>query len=281
MSVQAAISSHFSTPDIVKSYAKTESVTGPIASALIAQAASYPAPSGPQIVLDNACGMGVVTAMLFASNAPKDTKVVCGDISQPMIDAAQKRIAAAGWNAEAKVVDAQALDFTDNYFTQVLTHFGVQAFPDGRSSIAESLRVTIPGGIIGFTTFPSLGWYPLLRVALSRIPGAPQSIPDIPNFLRRGGDWHDAAFFRSELEKQPQVIKASIKVESMDLTTPMDDPEGFLLASKGPLGVVMMEWTEEERNACKDKLDRILLQLCKETKEVQWTALIATAQKIA
>ncbi len=43
----------------------------------------------------------------------RDVKVVCGDISSPMIDAVKERIEGEGWKGcEARVLDAQVWMFT-------------------------------------------------------------------------------------------------------------------------------------------------------------------------
>lgn len=63
------------------------------------------------MILDNACGAGVVTARLMEGGGPsnKDLSVVCGDLDQTMVDMVAQRIKENGWQAKAERLDAQVL----------------------------------------------------------------------------------------------------------------------------------------------------------------------------
>ncbi|KAJ7080078.1 S-adenosyl-L-methionine-dependent methyltransferase [Mycena crocata] len=117
------------------------------------------------LVLDNACGAGVLTSLFFnAAGKTDDVRVVCGDVEEYMVKCAADRIKTNGWNAEAVVVDALAIPYPDNHFTHNLMNFGIQVIPDNVLALKESFRVLQCGGEFGMTcgtppwleSFPSL-----------------------------------------------------------------------------------------------------------------------------
>ena len=107
------LAKYFAAPNIAKTYAFAERATGPPARALLMQAGllsslESTAPTGLKIVLDNACGPAILSKTFF-DNKPvvTDIRIVCGDFSSGMVEAAKERIATGGWNAVAQIVDAQ------------------------------------------------------------------------------------------------------------------------------------------------------------------------------
>ena len=109
-----------------------ETATAVPAHAMLEQCGLLPNPPAGAITLDIACGAGVVTACLFGEikNDRNDLTVICGDIDQTMIDLSIQRIQTNSWNAQARLLDAQALDYEDSHFTHVLMNFGPQLMSD-------------------------------------------------------------------------------------------------------------------------------------------------------
>lgn len=99
-------------PDVAKKYKAGENMTGPFGLLLIRQCGLDRADGSEDlVVLDNACGTGIVTAHLYdtvPAAAKTKLQVVCGDFSAPMVQSVQSRIEQSEWaGATAKVVDAQ------------------------------------------------------------------------------------------------------------------------------------------------------------------------------
>jgi ubiquinone/menaquinone biosynthesis C-methylase UbiE len=133
-----------------------EEITGLPANAMLVQSGLLPTPPKGAVVLDNACGGGIVTSHLFgALGKTTDVRVVCGDFEEYMVNSSAERIKKNGWNGEAVVADAQvriclllnstwtylrivglgtvifqALPFPDNHFSHNLMNFGIQVIPD-------------------------------------------------------------------------------------------------------------------------------------------------------
>lgn len=99
-------------PDIAKKYKAGETLSAPFALHLIRQAGLDKADGSEElVVLDNACGTGVVTLNIYEALSPAakaKLEVVCGDFSPGMVKSVQERIEQNGWTgASAKLVDAQ------------------------------------------------------------------------------------------------------------------------------------------------------------------------------
>ncbi|KAF7364276.1 Methyltransf-25 domain-containing protein [Mycena sanguinolenta] len=147
--------------------AKMEEITGVPAKIMLVQSGLLPTPPQNAKVLDNACGSGVLTSLLFdAIGNSTDTAVVCGDLKEHMANSAWERIKANGWNAEATVADSQALPFPDNHFSHNLMNFGMQLMPDPALAIKESFRVLKSGGTVGMTYWTAPGWLESFKIAV-------------------------------------------------------------------------------------------------------------------
>jgi ubiquinone/menaquinone biosynthesis C-methylase UbiE len=98
---------------------------------------------GQGVVLDVACGPGIVTAAL----APRAREVVALDITPEMLAKARQRCAAAGLrNVTFREGSATELPFADNSFDAVVTRLSVHHFPEPGLVLGEMFRVLRPGG---------------------------------------------------------------------------------------------------------------------------------------
>lgn len=86
-----------------------ETATGPPAQALLSNCGLLPTQPAGSVILDIACGAGVVTAYLVekSGSSNDDLSVVCGDLDQTMVDLVAQRIKENGWQAKAERLDAQ------------------------------------------------------------------------------------------------------------------------------------------------------------------------------
>lgn len=122
----------FKEDKFVNQYKTGEHITGQFAKLLIDQsgliANSKANPDKPLVVLDNACGTGVVSSILqeeLDDQAKSKLKLTCGDISQGMLDYVKHRIGVEKWqNVEVKTVDAQDSGLPSSHFTHVISSFG-------------------------------------------------------------------------------------------------------------------------------------------------------------
>lgn len=123
----------FKSEAYASSFKRGEMVTRPFAEMLVDQskvaAESKANPEEPLVVLDNACGTGVISSSLndkLDDGVKKMWELTCGDLSPAMIEYTTRRIQEEGWeNAEAKIVDAQKPELASAQFSHIFTAFGL------------------------------------------------------------------------------------------------------------------------------------------------------------
>lgn len=104
-------------------------------------------------VLDVASGKGA-SLFLAAEKVGKNGKVIGIDIARGMVNETNLEIQRRTVkNAEAMVMDAENLSFTNETFDHILCGFAVFFFPDYKTAFNEFKRVLKNGGRFSFTTF--------------------------------------------------------------------------------------------------------------------------------
>jgi ubiquinone/menaquinone biosynthesis C-methylase UbiE len=151
----------------------------------------------PKIVLETACGSGVVTRAM-AAVLPPDARYVATDLNQPMLDYAKSR-QAGDTRVSWRQADALELRFDDASFEVVCCQFGAMFFPDRIKAYREAKRVLKPGGLFVFNVWDRIEenvFADDVTEALARL------FPDHPpRFLARiPHGYYDVAVIRSELQ---------------------------------------------------------------------------------
>lgn len=77
---------------------------------------------------------------------PTDVSVTAIDLTPAMVDRIAQRAEALGRAVEARVMDAQNLDFPDSSFDAVILHLIVAVVPDPEAVMREVDRVLVPEG---------------------------------------------------------------------------------------------------------------------------------------
>ncbi|KAJ7665060.1 S-adenosyl-L-methionine-dependent methyltransferase [Mycena polygramma] len=239
---------------------KMEEITGIPAKAMLVQSGLLPTPPAGALVLDNACGGGLLASLIFNTiEKPQatDMRVVCGDVEEAMVQKAKARIEGNGWNGEARVADAQALPFPDDHFTHNLMNFGIQLIPDATLVAKESFRVLKPGGKLGLTAWTAPGWLESFKLG---VPGfVPPSIFTTDQGHALSALLAAAGF--THIEVQP------VKFEHRD------DMGRYLEYMRGP-------FTDVLKGEKGDGYDKYMRQRFGEGEFVlTWEAVVVTAEK--
>ena len=95
---------------------------------------------GERVLVDG-CGTGADLPFL-----PAGVDVVATDITPAMVERTKQRAAGLGRAVDARVMDAQALEFPDASFDAVVLHLILAVVPDPTAAIREADRVLKPGG---------------------------------------------------------------------------------------------------------------------------------------
>lgn len=133
-------------------------ITGPIAHSVLQRLGAIG--RGTRL-LDIGAGSGALTVPAAHSGA----HVTAVDIAPGMVELLNDRLNPFP-DADAFVMDGQALDFDDGAFDIAVSILGVSLFQDWRRGLAEQIRVVRPGGIAALATWRTLpGGGPFLLMA--------------------------------------------------------------------------------------------------------------------
>lgn len=99
-------------------------------------------------VLDVGCGTGIMSLLALRKGA---AKVVCGDISNYMLEVGRAKADGQGYGADRidfRQLDAESLPFEDASFDFVMTGMTLGLLPDPEKAVTEMFRVLRPGGLL-------------------------------------------------------------------------------------------------------------------------------------
>ena len=82
----------FPDPDFVKAYKASKQVTGAYAEMLLQQAKLDQTPQSPILLLDQACGTGIIAEVVHSMAAKEKLDMTCADVSPGMISAMKIRV---------------------------------------------------------------------------------------------------------------------------------------------------------------------------------------------
>lgn len=129
-------------------------------------------------LLDIGTGSGSAIAIPAAG---RGAEVIASDITSSWFDAGRRRAGAAGVEVEWVEADALELPFEDESFDRVCSSFGHMFAPDHALCAAEMVRVTKPGGTIGFNAWSPEGTVGrMFRVSASYMPAPPEGFQPPP-----------------------------------------------------------------------------------------------------
>lgn len=167
-------------------------------------------------VLDVGCGTGTVAL----SAARREAQVVGVDITPELLERARTNAEIAGIeDVSWREGDATALPFEDDAFDVTLSNLGHMYGDPPDSAAQELLRVTRPGGRIGFTSWTPTSLYPSMAGVVVTV----LSPEDLPNFSEPPFLWGDTGTVRRRLGESV----AELEFETDVVTYPALSPEQF------------------------------------------------------
>ncbi|OJJ46741.1 hypothetical protein ASPZODRAFT_66224 [Penicilliopsis zonata CBS 506.65] len=280
----------FKNDDFVEQYKVGERLTGSFALDLIQRSGIVnESTQDPLVVLDNACGTGIVSSTLnrlLSENAKVNWQLTCGDFSQTMLDYTKSRIDEEGWpNAQVKIVDAQETGLPTAHYTHIFTNFGLPICKrsDAQLGVIESVRMLRPGGLLGFTTWKRLDWVLLIKGVLESTPEK-LYFPDVPEFLAimQNGNWNDEAWIRSHLQDRGCE---DIKVEAATKCLLTNIHDFFKSAMMLFPMAIRHFWTEEQLDKYEEYAKNAVWKYLDdkygpdELVETEYTAIVSTCRK--
>ncbi|KAH8893582.1 S-adenosyl-L-methionine-dependent methyltransferase [Thozetella sp. PMI_491] len=116
---------------------------------------SMPPLDESSVVLDNACGTGLVAAEVHLR--AQEAVVHAVDVSQSMIDVARAKFVAQP-KVHCALMAGEELSFPNDTFTHSVTNLGILFFSDPAKGASHIYRTLKPGGVAGVTSWSKLGY---------------------------------------------------------------------------------------------------------------------------
>ncbi|KAL4897897.1 S-adenosyl-L-methionine-dependent methyltransferase [Aspergillus ambiguus] len=237
----------FLSKDFVTRYKLAERVTGPFAQILV-NYSGVAQNTRPPVILDHACGTGVVSDALVHSldlQTIKSWDLTCGDISPGLVEYMSRKIQDEGWpNAKAKLVDAQDTKLPTGHFTHIFAAFALVGFPNPAAALRECLRILQPGGTLAISNWQLPEWIVIAKAAVETMPGN-LPFPTVKEFLSKLNEgWDSEEPTRAHLQREGFD---AIEVETV--TQKISLPQSTLVELIIPILPFILShfWTQEQR----------------------------------
>lgn len=240
-----------------------------------------PPTTSASVVLDNACGPGIVTGeILNLPQSMRPAQIHAADFSPKMIEALrakcdQTRPDGKLWQAvRPLVLDAEDLNaYGDNMFSHSFMNFALFLLPNPEKGIAEIYRTLAPGtGKAFVTTWAELGYLYVFQNAQLVVK------PDAPVF--RGPlnpEWMTEAKLRSVMEAggfNPSKINISRTTSWLDMS---EWSTGLKTMSNALKSMITTGWTDREKDLFSMELQKCLHKARND--QIEMKAWIAVATK--
>ena len=169
-----------------------------------------PMPPGT-VLLDNACGNGVVTQAVIETQKLGNVTIHATDIGPTMCKATSAMAASKGWGEHVKsdVMPAEALIFEDDTFSYSFTNFLIVSVPDPDMVASNIYRTLKPGGVAIVTT-----WAEVAHEEAILAGHAATRSPDAKHGIQSREVWKKASHLIKVLEKAGFVDVKNVQSDS-------------------------------------------------------------------
>ncbi len=230
-------------------HAYLEEVTRPVTDRMLERL--EPAPG--QTILDLAAGTGVVGCAAAPTVGPEG-RVIVGDFSKAMVEAAERQAASLGLrNVECRVLDAESIDLEDDAVDGVLCRWAYMLMADQSAALQETRRVLRDEGRMACAVFAGPEENPWAALPASVLhqrghmaapqPGAP-GILALADLDRLRGLITGAGF------SEPRIDEVAFSFSFAD----DQDYWDFLLHAAGMIAMVLDRLDEDEVGKVREEL---------------------------
>ncbi|KAL4778688.1 S-adenosyl-L-methionine-dependent methyltransferase [Aspergillus varians] len=232
------------------------------------------------LILDNACGTGIITSEIYGQLPDAKPKIAAADLAPSMVANFRSKATSQGWLTEGNdsltvsIMDAENLTYPDNMFTHSYTNLGFPFFPDGDKAAGHVYRTLKAGGTAFISTWLSLGYLrPVQKAQLAVRSNSTLWEPPMPK------EW-------STKEKLVAVLEAGgfrrdkIQVQTKAVRYRGEDLQDLLDIMKTSfLGYVTKGWSDTEKEQWVRELANSLSDKEKAAASVEMVSWVAVAQK--
>jgi ubiquinone/menaquinone biosynthesis C-methylase UbiE len=227
------------------------------------------------VILDNACGPGIVTGEIIKQCKPDTApELFAADYSSAMIEQLRKHDWAS--KVQSEVMDAQDLKYPDDKFTHSFTNFALMAIPDPLKAVKQIYRTLKPGGTAAITTWKHIGYMVIFHDAQRKVKPDSKLLPG-PRGIAE--EWMGDTKFRSTLEAAGFQTK-NIEITTETAITSSDIWGKGLELWKGVIvNDVVHGWTDKEKDEYSVALKEQIEQENASPRPVEMVAWVAVVRK--
>jgi SAM-dependent methyltransferase len=198
-------------------------------------------------------GLGLAAARLGA-------RVLATDWAPGMVAQFESTARAAGLtNAEARVMDAHALDLEDDRFDVTGSQFGVMLVPDQPAALREMVRVTRPGGRVVLVAYGAPAEFEVLQFfisALQSIVPEFEGLPEPPPLEFQVSD-PDELRRRLAAAGLIEVEVDTTREERVEMRSGQDCWD-WMRGSNPIVGMILADVTEQDQTTLRQVLDGMI-----------------------
>eukprot|EP01117_Protostelium_nocturnum_P002885 TRINITY_DN13807_c0_g1_i1.p1 TRINITY_DN13807_c0_g1~~TRINITY_DN13807_c0_g1_i1.p1 ORF type:complete len:275 (+),score=90.16 TRINITY_DN13807_c0_g1_i1:147-971(+) len=222
------------------------------------------------VILDNACGSGIITEEIL--NINPNVRIYATDFSGEMVSMVKRKSEKNGWkNVEAQVQNSQDLKFEDNFFDISITNFGLM-FSEEDDSLSHIHRTLKPGGKAVVTTWLEGNFALGLEVA-KRIAGRDvEPKGKFAEILKNGWsrpDWIKESFKRVGFSDVEITIREDLSVIKGK----------FLNQVKMWKEALTSEFTQEQKDSWESEWNKTVEEMKANGTKIKMVAIISIATK--
>lgn len=222
------------------------------------------------VVLDNACGPGVITDGIKAQSL-SFARLCAVDVSPGMIETLRRK---ALPDVEAEVMDAQGLSFAENTFTHSFTNLAIFLLPEPEKGAAEIYRTLKPGGVAVVTSIKHVGWPRIFQAAQRKVK------PEAPLFNGMlAEEWATKEKLDAVLQ-EGGFLSENITITIIESSVPGSLQKPFLDSIVDPVTATITEgWSEHEKQQFGSALQEQIQVSMTDGQEFELVTWAATAKK--
>jgi len=216
------------------------------------------------VLLDNACGSGVVTQAVMEMEEPGNFTVHATDMNPKMCEMTAAIAASKGWteNVQTDVMPAEALTFHNDTFTHSFSNFLIFLAKEPDKVADNIYRTLKPGGVAIVTTWAEVPHERAILKAHTTTRGA-----DAFHAHKTRLEWKQASHLASVMERagfsNVETVKCDATLRIVNLERWSKVAWSFLGAPMGPAG----GWTKEDEENFEEAVSIVWDELSKDEDE--------------
>ncbi|KZL82612.1 methyltransferase type 11 [Colletotrichum incanum] len=209
--------------------------------------------SNDSVILDNACGSGIVTDVLLQHLKDNTaTTIFCTDGASKMVELVQARFSSYE-NVKASVMPGESLAFQDATLDHSITSLGLMFFTNAVKGATEIFRTLKAGGTAIVTGWEELGYIPIIRRLQQEIHPS-----DEPFNVPISSEWFDPAHTEKTM-RAGGFKNVEMHSELVHWAAETDEEVASLIVQMfGPF--VFKNWNEAEKKRAEELLPGIVSQ---------------------